>query len=93
MNIDTFSNQIDYFILVYANQRIDTKKFNARKHYVAKDIIKHYNMIITGKILCDQAIDYDIKLFKEIRKLTTIQGEVYITGCLLDYDYIKIIIY
>ena len=50
-------------------------------------------MIITGKDFCNQAIDYDIKLFKEIRKLTTRQGEGYTTGCLLDYNYIKIIIY
>ena len=35
----------------------------------------------------DQAID--IKRYEEIRKLTTRQGEDYITGCLLDYDYIK----
>ena len=31
----------------------------------------------------------DIKRYEEIRKLTTGQGEDYITGCLLDYDYIK----
>ena len=37
----------------------------------------------------DQAIDSDIKWYKEIRKLTTGQGEDYTTGCLLDYDYIK----
>ena len=35
----------------------------------------------------DQAID--IKRYEEIRKSTTRQGEDYITGCLLDYDYIK----
>ena len=27
--------------------------------------------------------------YKEIRKLTTGQGQDYTTGCLLDYDYIK----
>ena len=31
----------------------------------------------------------DIKRYEEIRKLTTGQGEDYITGFLLDYDYIK----
>ena len=30
-----------------------------------------------------------MKRYKEIRKLTTGQGEDYTTGCLLDYDYIK----
>ena len=39
--------------------------------------------------LYDQAIDSDIKGYKEIRKLTTGLGEDYITGCLLEYEYIK----
>ena len=37
----------------------------------------------------DKAIDSDIKWYKEIRKLTTGQGEDYTTGCLLDCNYIK----
>ena len=43
------------------------------------------------KNFCDQAIDSDIKRYKEIRKLTTGQGEdvYYTTGRLLDYDYLK----
>ena len=30
-----------------------------------------------------------IKWYEKIRNLTTGQGEVYTTGCLLDYEYIK----
>ena len=37
----------------------------------------------------DQAIDSDIKRYKDIRKLTTGQVEDYTTGCLLDYGYTK----
>ena len=33
--------------------------------------------------------DSEIKQYKEIRKLTTGQGEDYTTGGLLDYEYIK----
>ena len=33
--------------------------------------------------------DSEIKQYKEIRKLTTGQGENYTTGSLLDYEYIK----
>ena len=36
------------------------------------------------------SIDSDTKRYEEIRILTTGQGEDYTTGCLLDYDYIKI---
>ena len=46
-------------------------------------------MIINGKIFYDQPINSDIKRYEEIWKLITGQGEDYITGCLLDYDYIK----
>ena len=51
--------------------------------------MKNYNVIINGKKFYDQQIDSDIKRYKEIRKLTTGQGQDYTTGCLLDYDYIK----
>ena len=37
----------------------------------------------------DQSIDSDIKRYKEIRKLTTGQGEDYTTGYLLENEYIK----
>ena len=46
-------------------------------------------MIVNGKSFYDQPITFAIKLYEEIRKITTRQGEDYTTGCLLDYDYIK----
>ena len=39
-------------------------------------MIKNYNVIIKGKHFYDQAIDSNIKRHKEIRKLTTGQGEI-----------------
>ena len=36
----------------------------------------------------DQEIDSDIKRNEEIKKLTTGKSEDYVTGCLLDYEYI-----
>ena len=49
-------------------------------------------MTINGKKFYDEAIDWDIKRYEEIRKLTTEQGKDYTTGSLLDCNYIKIII-
>ena len=72
------------FVLVYSNQVADYKRFNAKRYYLLKDIIKNYNVIMNGKNFYDQAIDYDIKRYEEIRKLTTGQGEDYTSGCLLD---------
>ena len=40
----------------------------------------------------DQPTDSDIKRHEKIEKLTTSKGEDYTTGCLLDYEYTKIII-
>ena len=62
------------FVLVYLNKSNDVKRFTARRYYLPKGIIKNYNVIINGKNLYDQAIDSDIKRYKEIRKLTTGQG-------------------
>ena len=75
------------FVLVYSNKNDDTKRFEAKKYYLPKGIIKNYNVIINGKNFYYQATDSDIKRYEEIRKLTT--GQDYTTGCLLDYDYIK----
>ena len=46
-------------------------------------------MIINRKNVYVQHINFDIKLYKETRKLATGQGEDYTTGCLLGYEYIK----
>ena len=49
------------------------------KYWKIKDIIYQklysFNVIINGKNFYDQAIDSDTKRYKEIRKLTTEQGE------------------
>ena len=49
------------FVLLYTNQDANTKRFNARKYYLPKDIIKNYNIIINGKNVYDQSINSDIK--------------------------------
>ena len=77
MSIDIFSNQI-LFALIYLNKNNDATRFNARRYYLPKGIIKNYNIIINGKNFYDKAIDSDIKRYKEIRKLTTGQGGDYI---------------
>ena len=41
------------------------------------------------KNLYDHATDSDMKRIEEIIKLTTVQGEDYSPGCLLDQDYVK----
>ena len=72
------------FVLVYSNEDVDSKRFKAERYYLLKGIIKNYSVISNGKNFYDQTIDFDIKRYEEIRKLTTEQGKDYTTGCLLD---------
>ena len=42
-----------------------------------------------GKNFCDQPVKNDKVTYENIRSITTGQGDVYTTGCLLDYIYFK----
>ena len=46
-------------------------------------------MLIDGRNFYDKPINDLIKKYDEVRKLSTVQGEGYTTGCLLDYAYFK----
>ena len=80
------------FVLVYSSKYDPYKRFKAKRYYLPKEIINNYNVTISEKNFYDQTIDSDIKWYEEIRKLTAGQGDDYTTGCLLDYNYIKIIL-
>ena len=45
--------------------------------------------MIDGKNFFDQPIKKYIKIYANIQKITTGQGDDYTTGCLLDYNYFK----
>ena len=77
------------FVLVYSNVDDNAKRCKSREYFSPKGVIKHYNVVINRKNFYDQPIDSDIKRCKEIRKLTTGQGEDYTRGYFLDHDYIK----
>ena len=77
------------FVLAYSNKDDNSKRFQTKRFYLPKGIIKNYNVIINGKNFYDEAIDSNIKRYEEIRKLTTGQGEDYTTEFLLEYDYIE----
>ena len=48
-----------------------TKLKDLKLNYLPKSVIKNYHLIINGKSVYEQHIDYDIKQSEEIRKLTT----------------------
>ena len=45
--------------------------------------------MIDGKNVFDQPINSDLKRYENIRRIATVQGDDYTTGCLLDYSYFK----
>ena len=45
--------------------------------------------MIDGRNFYDQSINDLIKQYDEVRKASTLQGDDYTTGCLLDYAYFK----
>ena len=76
-------------VLIYPDQNNSVKRFNTKKYYLPKGIVKDYTSTAKGKNFYDKPIDSDIKRYEEIRKVTTRQGEDYTKGCLLDYKYVK----
>ena len=57
------------------------------EYYLPKVEIKDYKVKIDGKNLFDQPINDDIKMYENIRKTATSQGDDDTTGCLLNYLY------
>ena len=74
------------FVLTFEN---DAQRRSNKKYYLPNVEIKDYNVMIDGKNLFDQPIKNDKVTYENIRKITTVQGDDYTTGCLLDYTYFK----
>ena len=51
--------------------------------------MENYNIEVDGKNFYDQPINDSVKQYDEIRKISTGQGDDYITGCLLDFAYFE----
>ena len=54
-------------ILVYANQYANAKRYNYQKYYLSTSIIENYNTIINGINFYEQAIESDLKPYKQYR--------------------------
>ena len=82
------------FVLVFNNVNDDNKveRNGHKKHFLPRADITKYNVLIEGRNFYDQPISDQIRKYDEIRKTTTGKGDDYTTGCLLDYQYFKIII-
>ena len=79
------------FVLAYNNAAgnnqvsVDLHK----KYFLPRVKIDNYNIEIDGRNFYDQPINDSIKQYDEVRKISTGQGDVYTTGCLLDYSFFE----
>ena len=78
------SNCIVHLKVKWTSQCISSANGNANTGADPNTIV-----FTTRENFYDQPIDSGIKQYKEIRKLTTEQGEYYNTGCLLGCEFIK----
>ena len=62
------------YVLIYPNQEESVKRFNGKKHYLAKGVIKSYNVVISGKTFMTKQLKLMQNYMKQIRKFTTEQS-------------------
>ena len=67
--------------MINQKQNDSVKRFNGKKYYLSRIIIKNHIIIINGKNGYDQPIDSDIKHYKEIKRLKADQGKYYARVC------------
>ena len=71
------------------NSAKKVKRNSHTKYFLPKLKITNYNVLIDGRNFYDQLINDLVKIYDDIRKTATGQGDDYTTGWLLDYQYFK----
>ena len=74
------------FVLAFED---DDQRLSNKRYCIPNVEIKDYDVMIDGKNFFDQPVKNDKVTYENIRKIATGQGDVYTTGCLLDYTYFK----
>ena len=67
----------------------DAGRKSHKQYYLPNVKIKDYNVMIDGRNFFDQPMKNDSKIYDNIRKIATSQGDDHTTCCLLDYPYFK----
>ena len=81
------------FVLAYDNTEVNNQVSvdSLKKYFLPKVKIENSNNEIDERNFYDQPINGSIKQYNEVRKISTEQGDDYITCCLLDFSYLKLI--
>ena len=90
INLDpSFQGVNRLFVMAYNRPAIDNEfdRNSQQKHYLPRNDLKKYNVIIDGRNFYDNPIESDIEKYRELKKLMIRKGEDYTTGSLLYYNY------
>ena len=78
------------FVLAYVVATNDEAGIkDNRKYFLPRGEINNDNVLIDGRNFYDQPINGLIKEYDEVRKVSTVHGDAYTIGSLLDYVYFK----
>ena len=75
-----------HFILLFENN-VGRKRHG--RYFLPTVDIKYYNVMIGGKNLFSQPVKKDLRIYDNIKKTATDQGDDYTAGSLLDNNYFK----
>ena len=67
------------------NNEVSVDSF--KKYFPPRVKVENYNIEIGGRNFYDQAINELIKQYNEVRKVSTGQGDDYITGCFIRFCF------
>ena len=86
----SFQGVSKLFVIAYHcgdDKYVNEEEFN--KYFNPKVTIEKYSVEIDESNVYDQTINNSIKQYEEVRKISTGQGDDYMTGCLLDFAYFE----
>ena len=86
----SFQGVSKLFVIAYHcgdDKYVNEEEFN--KYFNPKVTIEKYSVEIYESNVYDQTINDSIKQYEEVRKISTGQGDDYMTGCLLDFAYFE----
>ena len=94
INLDpSFQNVNRLFVMAYNRlAAANDNQFNKdgqQKHFLPRNDLNKFNVIIDGRSFYDNTIESDIEKYRELKKVMIGKGEDYTTGSLLDYNYFK----
>ena len=80
------------FLAVYYNTNNGSNRVERnshRKYFLPQVNLTKFNVLIDGRTFYDQLNSDEIRKSDDLRKIATVKGDDYTTGCLLDCKYFK----